>query len=814
MKLECPRYHHIAIKRVFYGVKYGLNCVRPFSNSPYITGYQGSSSNTSYAGGISSSSSSTNSGSTTSNIRSDSCCRSERGDCQVDDNTNIITAINTKCSGREKCDLTVRRVRTEDPCSHKSYTDYMTIVYDCVSVGDIVHFCTDSKKRGHTLYLSNAEYPLYLKVPKGGETCKCGVFTSHPKGISINSIDVLLAWSRESRICSRLLDIEDPHKYYKRFRCRDSGFYGFQSLYSRAVPNVTVTLESLPEDGLAYIWLQAKPNDADGYVEILCGQPFQNLLDELAREAQEAREREKAIEEKKRRKEEAEKAGKGGSSGVVTPGVGGQDNATEETTPTAVHSGHSDIMTIVWGIVTAGFILIAVVIIAMALHCKRTLREKRIKEQKPLALYPAIESEPLDMASYCRYTDEDGEDIVDAQNSSNLNSPSFIAEQHVCGINRSPVKVSAYVHDGNGTIPSGGSIHSTSPQGNGSAHRPNGFATIVTAADFQIHCDPTPSPPLPAGISTPPPSLSHQAGKTYRGVQYPGDLSLRFVVPLQKTDDVADDRKNSFGHHVPNQGYIDHLQARDDIDSHPNHHSYDVQPAYHQGHTTLPANRKPVLIPIGPKSPLGKRSKSVTFSQPVAMVTPLNSESDESVSGKGMKKDNLDLDYKDDGSYDYDNLHKLDIDIESFLPPPPPPLDGSDGSLPSPPPTPPHHFLNKLHQRDTDMIISIPRYEKSKQRELYPEEESPNRPMSTFSNSPSPREELKFLVKDILPPIMPPPPPPPHPSDLRLHLLASDSDDTAYMSDSSSSFWSPTRQSGKPMVLPKPQKAELFETGV
>ena len=454
----------------------------------------------------------------------------------------------------------------------------------------------------------------------------------------------------------------------------------------------------------------------------------------------------------------------------------------------------------------------------------RTLREKRAKEQKPLALYPAMESEPLDLSSYCRYTDEDGEDIGDGQGSNGNSSPPFVTEQHVCGINRSPVKVSAYVHEGNGTISSDGGTQAGSPQDNGPYHRPNGFATIVTAADFQIHRDPTPSPPLPAGISTPPPSVSHQASKSYRGIQFPGDLSLRFVVPLQKNEDGGIDRKNSFGHSIPNQTYPDQetqymsRQARDDIDSHPNHYNLEAQPAFHQGHTTLPANRKPVLIPTGPKSPLGKRSKSVTFSQPVAMVTPLNSESDESVSGRGVRKDSTE-DNGDD-SYDYDNLHKLDIDIESFLPPPPPPLADSDGFLPSPPPTPPHHYIHKPHQQlhkphyDTNMIISIPRYDKSKQRELNPEEGSPSRPLSTFSNSPSPREELKFLVKDIPPHVMPPPPPPPHPSDLRLHMLASDSDDTAYMSDSSSNFWSPTRQSGKPMVMPKPQKAELFETGV
>ncbi|RUS91806.1 hypothetical protein EGW08_000377, partial [Elysia chlorotica] len=203
MKLECPDDHHIAVKRVFYGVKYGLGCARPYSSSSYIPRTPEGARNTSSAGTIDSSSSAR------------SCCRPERGDCNVDDNKGIITAINTKCSGRGRCDLQVERAKTEPPCTHRSYTDYMTIVYDCVPVGDIVHFCTDSEMRGKSLYLSNAEYPGYLKVPKGGEICECGVFTTHPEGISVHSIDVLLAGSRDTQVCTRMLDIEDPRNYRK-----------------------------------------------------------------------------------------------------------------------------------------------------------------------------------------------------------------------------------------------------------------------------------------------------------------------------------------------------------------------------------------------------------------------------------------------------------------------------------------------------------------------------------------------------------------------------------------------------------------------
>ncbi|GFN75515.1 hypothetical protein PoB_000202100 [Plakobranchus ocellatus] len=782
VKLQCPAKHHIAVKRVFFGVKYKYDCV-PQTVGTYGSGWQGSR----LPGNSSSDSYSSN----------DNCCRATPKDCQVDDNHNLIIAINTRCSGKGSCDLLVKRKQTEEPCRHKAYTDYMTIVYDCVFVADVAHFCSDTQKQGKSVYLSNAEYPGALVAPSGGEKCECGFFTTHPKGISIHAIDVLLAWSEKgSRDCRRLLDIQDPLNYERRLGCRVSGFYGFESLYSRAVPNVTVTLESLSGTGMAYVWLQAKPNDADGVVEILCGKPLQDLKDRLIREAQEARDREKAKEEKEKggNTEEGEEKGEGSESEEGTGEDDEKGNGTATAIHTYTHTGHSDIMTIVWGIVAAGFILIAIVIIAMALHCKRNIQEKKAKEQKPLSLYPAMESEPLDLSSYCRYTNEDGEEITDGTSS---NGVPFVTEQHVCSINRSPVKMSSYIQDGHGTITSNGGIH----HGNGSPHRPNGFATIVTPADFQIHRDPTPSPPLPAGISTPPPSASHLAGKSYRGVQYPGDLSLRFVKPLQKNGGPPNGNNlNTFGNQKYGEEQDGHFNNRQGNDS--NIFNASNQSPYHQGHTTLPANRKPVLIPTGPKSPLGKRSKSVTFSQPVAMVTPLNSESDESVSGRGLVRKDSSGDNDSDPSYD--NLHKLDIDIESFLPPPPPPLTESDGSLPSPPPTPPRHL------QETDMIISIPRYDKGK-HDFY-REESPNRPLSTFSNTPSPRDELKFIVKDTPPPVLAPPPPLP-PSELRM-LVASDSDDTAYMSDSSSTFWSPTRQSGKPLVLPKPQKAELFETGV
>ena len=86
-------------------------------------------------------------------------------------------------------------------------------------------------------------------------------------------------------------------------------------------------------------------NDADGLVEILCGKPFQELKEKIAREILEARERElDEKEELNRRKEDAEKVDAGEGSGIGSPdGVTKANGTTEATTPTAVHTGHSDI---------------------------------------------------------------------------------------------------------------------------------------------------------------------------------------------------------------------------------------------------------------------------------------------------------------------------------------------------------------------------------------------------------------------------------------------------------------------------------------
>lgn len=252
-----------------------------------------------------------------------------------------------------------------------------------------------------------------------------------------------------------------------------------------------------------------------------------------------------------------------------------------------------------------------------------------------------------------------------------------------------------------------------------SQRRPNGFTTLSRAEEYRVHRDPTPSPPLPLGISTPPPSVQNQpllSQRSYREVYYPGDLSLRFVKPLQTCTD--------------------------------------LDPYYlRQGHTTLPSNRKAVHISSGPKSPLGKRSKSVTFSQPVAMVTPLNAESEESMENKHHVIDDVD-------EPNYDNLNKL--------------------TIPDQPVLPGHPELVKIPRWETDYM-----------------DDTPARPMVTFQNSLEATDDLLGY-----------PAPPPE------FKASCDSDDLAYMSDSSASFWYPSKPIGKSLMLPRPQNAQLFETGV
>ncbi|XP_055888290.1 uncharacterized protein LOC106057549 [Biomphalaria glabrata] len=686
LELTCPQYHKIAIKRIFYGTKY-ISCA---SRLPAYKNVNASATNRSRYN---------------VNMTSAQCCQNTHvSDCLMDAET-MYSTLNTKCSGYQSCVLEVQKAQTKDKCRFvKSYTDFMTIVYDCIDAGDIVNFCTDDTKRGRSLYLSNKEYPSAIKPQAERTDCQCIIRTHHAQGISINTIDILLAYTEGHSIeCRRSLKIQDYMAYSKTIQCANGGNYGFKSLYSRPVHNVTLTLSSSPGQGMGFVWLQAKANDADEIVEIFCGQSLQDLLNRIKHQLNALN------------RDVTKTTVPVENVTLASENYPLDKNGTDASVGASVDNMNSDIAAIIIGIVAAAFVLIAMVIVAMAIHCRRTRRDKLLN--KPLELYPAVNSEPLDLSSYCKYDYDD---------------------DHVCSINRSPIKMTAMAEE----TPTSNQL------------RPNGFTTMSRSQENHIYRDLTPSPPLPAGISTPPPFAQNQpllSQRTYREVYYPGDLSLRFVKPL-----INKNRGVNSG-------------AMHDMDI------YEPHAHIIQGHSTLPSNKKAVLISTGPKSPLGKRSKSVTFSQPVAMVTPLNAENDETVDLKSECCDESE-------DPNYDNLSKVPI---------PDTIDKSDYPLMS---DKDDYFTtsdNDIYfgvSQGKPEVITIPRWEKEYR------EESPVRPMSTFTNSPTSPDELKVF------------PPPPY--DLRFY---SDSDDTAYMSDSSSSFWSPSRQTGKPLVMPKPQKAEMWD---
>lgn len=544
--LQCPEHSRIAIKRLFYGVKRNWEC-RPDRGVP----------------------------------REAACCHTSHTDCLVNDDSKYPT-LNTHCSGYQQCKIMVQKVPAGASCTDAANTDYMTVIYDCVPEMDIAMFCSNDVKRGRTLFLSNVEYPSSVREEKSD--CSCLVRTAETEGINIHSIDVFLAWAEHGkRSCSKELVIEDYRGYRWDIQCGHVGLYGFRTIYTESVNNVTLTLKSSTGKGAAFVWLQAKAT-RDDEVEIFCGEPLRQLLVRLRQE----------VESRHRTSEDDRTT-------PINRNVGGKNS----TFPYAAHvtSLSSNLAAIIGGIVAAGFVLISIVIIAIAFHCRRVQQAK--KKPSPINLYPAVTNgETTNLTSYCRYDYDD---------------------DHYSSINRSPLKMS--------------SLTDSDPATNHA--RTNGFITLATAEAHQpsnqeqirIREDNTVQPFQQSPPSSPrDPLLSDPS--------YNGHLSLRFSRP---------------------NGGVHSVDLHDGHKTLPDNRSNKIIVSgidVHNGHKTLPDNRSKILV-NGPKSPLGKRSKSVTFSQPVAMVTPLPSGSEESMALEEVNLKGSSISSLEDGNYD--NLNKMFI---------------------------------------------------------------------------------------------------------------------------------------------------------
>ena len=96
--LECPDFHKIAVKRLFYGVKNDTGC------------------------------------SGRGRERSVDCCQPTHNDCLVVDDLKY-PFLNMLCSGRRGCDIEAESIQSGMSCRANGYgatTDYMSVIHDCI----------------------------------------------------------------------------------------------------------------------------------------------------------------------------------------------------------------------------------------------------------------------------------------------------------------------------------------------------------------------------------------------------------------------------------------------------------------------------------------------------------------------------------------------------------------------------------------------------------------------------------------------------------------------------------------------------------
>lgn len=96
--LECPDFHKIAIKRLFYGTKMDNRC------------------------------------SGQGRRHSVDCCQPTHNDCLVVDDTRY-PLLNMLCSGKRGCDIEAKSISAGTNCEDRGYrntTDYMSVIHDCI----------------------------------------------------------------------------------------------------------------------------------------------------------------------------------------------------------------------------------------------------------------------------------------------------------------------------------------------------------------------------------------------------------------------------------------------------------------------------------------------------------------------------------------------------------------------------------------------------------------------------------------------------------------------------------------------------------
>lgn len=354
--LECPDYHKIAIKRLFYGVKNDTRCAgKGHEHSP-------------------------------------DCCQPTHNDCLVVDDLKY-PSLNMLCSGRRGCDIEAESIRSGVSCRANGYgmaTDYMSVIHDCIPDEDISTLCSDSYKRGRLLYLSNEGYPGPISA--GKKQCQCLIRTGNEVGLDIHALDIIITRSHVRNQCYQDIQIKDEDGYHKEITCGHAGLYGFRNIYNRDVRSVTLTLNSRAIKKQGYVWLQAKASGNSDYVEVYCGAEMRRYLLGLPRHEQETT------------KPQVEEGNPQIEDGTVV--TAGATNGTAQDASPIV----SDMVALIAGVAVAMAMIIIIGLIGIIILCVRRSQEKRQQQQAQRSCpSPSLKSkEDHTSNSYCKYDyDED-----------------------------------------------------------------------------------------------------------------------------------------------------------------------------------------------------------------------------------------------------------------------------------------------------------------------------------------------------------------------------------------------------------------------
>ncbi|XP_052087669.1 uncharacterized protein LOC127724671 [Mytilus californianus] len=359
MSIKCPDNHKIAIKRLFYGVKKDRRC-----------GLRGR------------------------NYMED-CCIRTHSDCIVM-NEREYGKLNSYCSGFPECSYNVTVKSAVEACpdmSHK-YTDYMTIIYDCIPDDDVVKFCTPSERTAKSVYLANSKYP-YPENSLHKKSCQCSVRSGLANGITIEAIDIMIRKKKD--ICHHAFRIHDSYGIYRHIACGQEGLYGYRSVYERMVANVTLTLD-IGTKGKCFVWIHIKVQKPEDYLIVSCDgdptAPEGSVLPPIAPDAS-----------------------------VLPPTVSNNDTSAEVVSQGRINL-IPDMVAIIGGICAASALIIVICIVAIAVHCTRIREQGSHKTSGPVISSPVLITKKYD-----------GEKETERFN---------YDEERYCSIKRNPIKLTKY----------------------------------------------------------------------------------------------------------------------------------------------------------------------------------------------------------------------------------------------------------------------------------------------------------------------------------------------------------------------------------